>query len=551
MVAEDQFVTQNFVLPTARAVVSPGFLELIVPAGQIRTRTLTLRNTGSRPLVWQLMESGGGPAAVNSTFKLQRNPAADPNAGTTQGLYLGSAVGWTPQAPGKVITSFPPTGLGHAWGVGYTGNVWLSDLVKPTSNHEFTPAGVPTGRTWPTPWVGDWPADMAYDSTHKLMCQVNVGGDNGIHCWDVATGEEKDSIRGTFDWTSISQRGLAYRPDDDSFYIGGWNQGVLYHVKGLSHADKGAIMGQCSPSDGAISGLAWNPAAQVIWAATNSTTDTIYQLNPDTCTVLGTLAHPSPGFNGGGLEMNADGNLWMLSRQPSKVYLVDSGVPAFNDVPWLSETPSSGTLAVGAKLNIAVTVNTAGLKPGVYLAMLALVSNSGRGALLRIPVSLIVPQYQQGVNAGGRLYRDTHQDVWAADRKHSAGSWGYLQNSGTDSTGAKIIGTQDEPLYQDLRLDPYAYVFDSVPNGVYQVELLFAELQSDRQVGSRLFDVLIKNNLVLPAHDITYEVGNLHADSHSFFVEVQDGKVDVRLVPRRGFGLPIINALRVTQRPDR
>ena len=114
-----------------------------------------------------------------------------------------------------MISSFPPTGLGQAWGVGYNGNVWLSDFAQPHANHEFTPAGKPTGRSWPTPWAGVWPGDMAYDSMHKLMCQVSVGGDNGIHCWDVATGEEKDAIKGTFPWTSISQRGLAYRPDDD------------------------------------------------------------------------------------------------------------------------------------------------------------------------------------------------------------------------------------------------------------------------------------------------------------------------------------------------
>ena len=70
------------------------------------------------------------------------------------------------------------------------------------------------------------------DTTNNCMAQVNVGGDNGIYCWDLNTGAVVDSITGAFPWTGISQRGLAYRPDDNSFYIGGWNEGVVYHVRG-------------------------------------------------------------------------------------------------------------------------------------------------------------------------------------------------------------------------------------------------------------------------------------------------------------------------------
>jgi uncharacterized protein YjiK len=105
------------------------------------------------------------------------------------------------------------------------------------------------------------------------------------------------------------------------------------------------VISQCNPPDGNVSGLAWNPAFNIVWAATNTPTDTIYELNPDTCAVLATLPHPHPGFNGAGLEMDEAGNLWMITQSPNTVYLIDSGVPSFVDVPWLSETPGSGTLA--------------------------------------------------------------------------------------------------------------------------------------------------------------------------------------------------------------
>lgn len=48
----------------------------------------------------------------------------------------------------------------------------------------------------PTPWVAAFPGDMAYDAGRDLLCQVNVGGDNGIHCWDPDTGSVVHAITG-------------------------------------------------------------------------------------------------------------------------------------------------------------------------------------------------------------------------------------------------------------------------------------------------------------------------------------------------------------------
>jgi subtilisin family serine protease len=548
---EDEVITQNFALETARGEVTPTSLEFIVTPNSTKTKTLTLSNTGSADMTWEIRETGGGQVATHSTAGLQKNPDYNPNARTTKGLYIGGTPpGWSITAPGDVIRSWPPTGLSLAWGVGYRGNVWLSDVPTNNNNHEFTPLGAPTGRMWHAGWAGVWPGDMAYDAGRDLMCQVNVGGDNGIYCWDPATGTVVDSITGAFPWTTISQRGLAYRPDDDSFYIGGWNQGILYHVKGLSYPDKGAVISQCNSPDFNISGLAWNPAFNIIWEATNSPTDTIYELNPDTCGVLTTLPHPSPGFGGAGLEMDEAGNLWMIDQSPNTVYLVESGVPAFQDVPWLSENPASGTLPPGQEQEIQVTVDTTGLAPGVYNAQIFIQTNSGREPTLRVPVSLIVPAYRQGANAGGNGYTDVAEgDPWAADQAYTAGSWGWIVRGNDARTNRAIAGTLDDPLYQDLRRGMQEYRFD-VPNGIYQVELRFAEL-SNRRPGQHLYDVMIEGNLVLPSHDVSAEVGTYTADNHSFFVPVTDGSLNVRFVGRRGFGDPEVNAVRVTHRPDR
>jgi hypothetical protein len=548
-IAEDQTTTQDFSLRTPKGEVSPTSLEFIVPAGQTRTKTLTLSNTGSLPMTWEVLESGGGPAAP-STAGLEKNESYDPNSPTTEGLYVGKQpTGTTPDAPGDILRQWPPTGLSLAWGVGYDGNVWLSDIPTNNRNHEFLVNGTPTGTSFAATWAGVWPGDMALMGTE--MCQVNVGGDNGIYCWDRGSGAVTRSITGAFPWTTISQRGLAYRPDDDSFYIGGWNQGVLYHVAGFSHPTPGQVLNQCNAPDFNISGLAWNPAVGQVWEATNSVTDTIYRVDPTTCAMVSTLPHPGhDSFDGAGLEMDEAGNLWMIRQSPNTVFLVDSGVPAFSDVPWLSEDPTSGTIAPDGSEEVDVTVDTTGMSPGVYQATLTFRTNSGRQPNLSVPVRLIVPAYQQGANAGGSAYTDGADDLWAADQEYSAGSWGYINRLISVRRNRPIAGTEDDPLYQDLSRGMSEYRFDTLPNGVYQVELRFAEL-SNRQPGQHIYDVMIEGNVVLFAHDVAAEVGTYTADDHSFFVPVTDGSLNVRFIARRGFGDPEINALRATHRPDR
>ena len=230
---------------------------------------------------------------------------------------------------------------------------------------------------------------------------------------------------------------------------------------------------------------------------------------------------------------------------------LDSGVAAFQDVPWLSEGPDNGTLAPGGTQNVVVTINATGHSPGVYNATLFLQTNSGRNPSLRVPVKLIVPAYEQGVNAGsGPAYIDKLGDTWAADKAYASGSWGYVQRVNTASTKSAIGGTADPTLYRTARRGQTEYRFDGLPTGAYQVSLRFAEIQNYK-TGQRLFDVIIEKSLVLPALDISGEVGKNYADDKTFFIPVTDGQLNVRFIQRQATKEPIVNAIRVVQRPDR
>jgi subtilisin family serine protease len=222
-----------------------------------------------------------------------------------------------------------------------------------------------------------------------------------------------------------------------------------------------------------------------------------------------------------------------------------------SDTTWLDESPISGTLPAGGTQPIQVSVNSTGLAPGVYNATILYNTNSGREPVVEVPVTLVVAAYYQRVNAGGPDYTDIVGDIWAADRVYQAGSWGYTSTrSRAGHTSKPIGGTDDDPLYQAYRQDPVEYRFDGLANGIYQIDLLFME-PSARSAGSRMFDVIMENMTVLPAHDIYAEVGRHYADSHTFFVLVTDGTLNIRLVGRRGFAPPVISALRVIHRPDK
>ncbi|MEN9578313.1 MAG: hypothetical protein RJA70_1322 [Pseudomonadota bacterium] len=550
-VVADATISQSFSLATALGSIAPSSIQLVVGAGQVRTRTLTLSNTGSAALNYEVGESGGAKASVVSTVKLQRNPAADRNAKTTKDLYVKQQPrGIKPQDTGDVLATIDLSAIGVPWGTGFNDSLWFSD-ASALSNSEYGVDGVPTGLNHSASWAEGFPADMAYDSSRGLMCQLAVGGTNSIHCWDPATGNVVSEIGGAFPWTAISQRGLAYNASDDTFFVGGWNEGIIYRVAGSSAGQPGAVLGTCMPADGSISGLAYNASQDVLWVSTNSPDSTIYQLNAQDCTVISVLPHPSGvQFDGAGLEMDEQGNLWTVSQNLRLGYLIESGVPSFSDVSWLTVTPAAGSVAVGASAALNVTIDTTGLAPGLYLAKLAINTDAGRKPRLVVPVSVVVSAYLQAVNAGGNAYVDGTGDTWVKDKSHSNGSWGYVQKGKTRSVTKAIAGTTDPILYRSQRENAYAYRYDGVPNGIYEIDMRFAEI-TNTKLGKRMFDVVVEKTMVLPAHDIVYEVGTYAANNERFFVEVTDGRLDVRFIARAGAGQPVINALRVVHRTDR
>lgn len=258
--------------------------------------------------------------------------ANDARATNTQGLF-------EPQhrrgpsgrlGAGEVLTSWP-SGQTLPWGIGFSlhsQTVWVNDNGAGGGsglNEEFDTDGVRTGQNFTPAFGGSWPGDMAFNKTTGMFWQVNVSGDNCIHEWDPSIPEATgNSICGA-GWTDTSQRGLAYNPSSQTFFIGGWNDDLIYEIDA-----EGTIVSSCTMNLG-VSGLAYNWDSELLFAMLNEATSSIEVIDWATCSIVDSIIVENdafPAFAGAGLDIDCNGNLWASNQTNGNIYLVDSGMPA-------------------------------------------------------------------------------------------------------------------------------------------------------------------------------------------------------------------------------
>jgi len=565
-------VTLDHELATATLAAELTGSDIVVARNGTAVREVTITNTGSADLEWQLAEvrAGGLPASSEETAETDRlvgptvqdrrqdltgTRTQDPTAHTTAGAAVGRRTMTATAEPVRpeVVAEWPAEGVGQGFGVGTTGEaVWVSDLAA-RRNTEFGPDGTPTGVSHRADWAEFWHADMAPDGDGNV-CQLSVGdigGNNGIHCWDPATGEVVHAVHG-LPWGDVSQRGLAYDAAEDIFYVGGWNEGVVYAVAGRSFETPGATLSHCSTADRAIAGLGFDPVRRTLWVATNSETDTIYEIDPLTCSTISALGDPgAQPYSGAGLEVDPNGDLWALDQAEGVVRRIATGSPSLGDVPWLDLSGTSGTVAPGESTTVTVTLEPGDLEPGTYEASLLVSGTAGGSPFVEVPVTMVVSEYLQAVNVGGAGYVDVLGDTWGADRAHTAGSWGHVGRSTTKSTKVAITGTEDDTMFQTRRDGEFGYRFDEAPAGTYRIDLGFASFKPRETPGKQLFDVRVNGTTVLDDHDVIASAGSQAADLQTVTVEHGGGPLVIDLVRVRG-PQPLLNALRVTHRgqPD-
>ncbi|MEV6107973.1 S8 family serine peptidase [Streptomyces sp. NPDC051940] len=217
---------------------------------------------------------------------------------------------------------------------------------------------------------------------------------------------------------------------------------------------------------------------------------------------------------------------------------------------WLTVDPAAGRLAAGEQRDIALTFDASDAAPGSVLrGTVKVVSESGRKPVTEIPVTVAVPAYRTAVDAGSETSAtDASGDVWGPDRAYTEGSYGYLGRTGTVQTNKTVAGTGEQELFRTANQGPYEYRFDGLPDGVYEVELGFAEI-TGAKAGTRLFDVMAEDVEKIRNLDIALAAGGSYrALTRTFTVEVVDGQLNLRFPSAAD--KPLVNWIRVTHRPD-
>ena len=184
--------------------------------------------------------------------------------------------------------------------------------------------------------------------------------------------------------------------------------------------------------------------------------------------------------------------------------------------------------------------------------------------------SAALPFNEINVNLGDKRFYidDKLQQVWLPEKPYSPGSWGYVgghtfsmkgNTLQTYGTNKDILGTEYDPIYATQRVGLTDFKLD-VPDGKYEVNLLFAELLSKQErealpynlnnsaqkedVSERSFDVLINDKKVVESLGTDNYLEPLRAFSTRVTINVTGGKgIDVSFKAIKGEA--ILNGIQV------
>lgn len=425
--------------------VAQASLTAVAGPGGSATRSLTIANTGNRDLHWSLGEAPGGTQAhfpkTPRYLAPSRLDASAPVPGTTFGGTLAAprprgaaaapraptgafnvpAYGVSALLPGLVsfdalapAATYTPVNNSSDWiyAATFVGNdfsklyVIVNDSWElmpgtygtvDTATGAFTELGQITGaetRTW-----GGLTEDPLTGTVYAVNFLDQFGSAGAtLYTIDFATGQA--TRIGPIDGPGVNPvryiSGIAVSP-------AGLMYGIDLYGQSLIAIDK--TTGAASVIDGFgldvqyVQDLKFDPqTGDLYWAAfyvdstTNQPVGEMRVIDPLTAAsqAIGTL--PAAG------EFPVDEMSALAIAKPSV------GCSAPGEVPWLSLSPTSGTiLADGAPQDVTVTLDATGLNPGLHQATICVFSDDPRHQRVAVPVSFAVtpsePLYDQAVES--------------------------------------------------------------------------------------------------------------------------------------------------------
>ena len=266
--------------------------------------------------------------------------------------------------------------------------VWLGNLAAlagDDENFEFNSDGVSfltaTGSSVVPVEASVFWADMTYNQRTNSFWQVNVGGDNCIHEFNEADGFTGNMICPDF---ATTQRGLAYDPVTDTYYSGTFVDGSITQFN-----PAGDILRQVAAAVDTV-GMAFNPMTGHLFAMQNTASPAadivVMDVNTPTFDFINVFdlvqdGNPVMGdFEQAGLDMDCQGRLWADNFVTGDVFVADTGEgSSCTDIPWLTVSPTSGTLAPDAIAPITLTFDANLASPGFHEAHLQMDTDTPTG----------------------------------------------------------------------------------------------------------------------------------------------------------------------------
>ena len=444
-------VRLDFSLAAGLLDASPRPLAAVVSPGGTQTLTLDLSNTGAGDGSFVLHEVNAAPPAAPGAARPSRLRSFEELRALRQQFTLApvdaraskTSLKAPADAPrtagaGNVVSSFP-SGLVAGWGLAYdtdTDLLWVSNPDAPRAglsgdglDHEFVPNGQPTGRTIEFA-SGDWQGDGTYNARTGMIWQTNVAylETSPPQCIfeidpvaAVVTGKQ---ICGP--WANFPPiEGLAYDYATDTYYVGD-------ALGGITHIDNvGNVLDTGSVTGIQITGLAYNPTTRHLFIGSFSSPFSVYVVDPaNNYLVLSGFPVTSGGVpvltnRGVSLEADCGGHLWIYDVFANVVYEVESGETGWcvSDIPWVSETPTSGTVAgtgggsrpagSGNTVPVTVTFDSQSLLPGLRLGSFVFTTDTPT-PVAPVPVSLTV------------LFNDVPVDSFASNFIYGAAGAGVM-----------------------------------------------------------------------------------------------------------------------------
>ncbi len=287
-------------------------------------------------------------------------------------------------------------------------SIWASSLSTQglggnDSLHQFLNDGTPTDQLIDASNIinstDGWFGDFAYNARTQTFWVTEIDNENCIHQIDPnelnLTGEKlcPQSI-------AVAQHGLAYDPVTDTYFTGSWSDGVIHRFNA-----QGEMISSISTGL-AIAGLAYHPASNRLYVSVSASApefDIVTLDASDYSVIEGMNVENEEGIDvmpddaQGGLDIDCDGNLWMVEQTSVAVFEIDiaeGNACEWSDITWLNAGVGS-QVEPNETINHAVEFDSESLALGSYSAQIIFENSSPYGNTT-VPVTLNIVEEQRG-----------------------------------------------------------------------------------------------------------------------------------------------------------